>query len=322
MKQYQIPHTDIATGRIGLGCMNMTPAFGDAGSSAEVRQRLCELIETALDAGINLFDHADIYAAGAVEQVFGHALGNLRGRRETMVIQSKCGIRIAQRDGGPMGYFDFSYEHILWSVDQSLRRLQTDYLDILLLHRPDPLMEPEEVARAFENLRETGKVRHFGVSNQSVSQLQLLHKYLTVPLVINQLEFSLYHSDLVSNGVEVNRQQHTYANTSGLLDYCRLHNILIQAWAPLGQPASYSGNRTSDRNQAAEQLLERMAGAHNVGWRALALAWILRHPAGIQPIIGTNSPGHLRANCAADAIELNRADWTELLVAARGQPMP
>ncbi len=323
MNYYKIPHTDLGTGRIGLGCMNLTPAYNETGTSASVRRRLCQLIETAIDAGVNLFDHADVYAAGAVEAVFGHAMHDLKGLRERMLIQSKCGIRIAEPEGwGRMGFFDFSHDHILHSVDASLQRLQVEYLDILLLHRPDPLMQPEEVARAFDTLHSAGKVRHFGVSNQNVGQMQLLQKHLDQPLVINQLEFSLFHSDLVSDGVEVNRQQAAYPNTSGLLDYCRLNNILVQAWSPLGQPASYSGNRDSNRNRAAEELLDSMARARNVNRRAVALAWILRHPAGIQPILGTTNPAHLLDNCAADAIDLSREEWTQLLVAARGLPMP
>jgi len=323
MNNYKIANTALATGRIGLGCMKLSPAFNGVPTSATECRRLCHLIETALDAGVNLFDHADIYGLGHVETLFGHAMADLKDRREQMLIQSKCGIRLADRgQSGTMGFFDFSYDHIVWSVEQILQRLRVDYLDILLLHRPDPLMQPEEVARAFDQLHSTGKVRYFGVSNQSVGQMQLLQKYLDQPLVINQLEFSLFHADLVSDGVEVNRQQTLYANTAGLLDFCRLHDILVQAWAPLGQPAGYSGNCESGRNQAAEQLLDQMARQRQVSWRAMALAWILRHPAGIQPILGTTNPDHLLDNCAADGIELSREDWTALLVAARGKPMP
>src|SRR5579875_2225158 len=182
-------------------------------------------VQAALEEGANFFDHADIYGGGECESIFAEAVHMTDDVRESVILQSKCGIR--------KGMFDFSKEHILEAVDGSLRRLKTDYLDVLLLHRPDALVEPEEVAEAFDILESSGKVRHFGVSNQKPMQIELLKRYVRQPLVANQLQLSITNSTMISNGMNVNMENDSAVNRDGsVLDYCRLNNITIQPWSP------------------------------------------------------------------------------------------
>jgi predicted oxidoreductase len=300
------------------GTWNPTPP------TAEEKSKAAHLIETALAQGINFFDHADIYTRGKSEIVFGEYLAAHPGLRDTIILQSKCGIRFPNdpTPGVPARY-DFSYPHILRSVDGILSRLQTDYLDILLLHRPDPLVEPEEVARAFDELHTAGKVRHFGVSNHTAGQIALLQKFVRQPLIANQVELNLLHSGLISEGILANQREVPYTAALGTLDYCRLHEMMLQAWAPVA-----GGNLIDPRPDAdasahrAATLIARLATEKDTTREAIALAWLLRHPAGIQPIIGTTNPARLIASCAADAVPLSREEWYALLVAARGKPVP
>ena len=279
---------------------------------------------SSCENGITLFDHADIYARGKSEQVFGEILHADPGLRERIILQSKCSIRFAgvPEATDPQRY-DFSATHILNSVEGSLGRLRTEYLDLLLLHRPDPLVEPEEVARAFDALYTSGKVRAFGVSNHTASQIALLQRFINQPLVINQVQLSLVHPFLIDEGVIANRSDAQTALASGTLDYCRLHNILIQAYSPI------AGGRLIDppddapsHVKAAAVAISDLAHAHKTTKEAIALAWLLRHPAGIQPIIGTTRPERVMASSAADNIELSREEWYTLYIAGRGRPLP
>jgi predicted oxidoreductase len=275
-------------------------------------------VATALDVGVTLFDHADIYCCGRSEAAFARVLAAAPGLRERIIIQSKCGIRFAGdmlRSEGPARY-DFSYDHIVRSVEGSLRRLGVDVMDILLLHRPDPLLEPGEVARAFDDLHAAGKVRHFGVSNHSVWQMELLRKYLRQPIVINQLEFSLAQPALVVEGTRVNQVDapKEAALADGVLDYCRLHSIRVQAWGPLGAGKLSTG--------PVAKLAKEMADLRGVAPEAILVAWILRHPAGIQPILGSLRPERIRAAACADGVALVREEWYQLLEAARGTRIP
>lgn len=321
MKTCPIPHTDLQASRLAYGCMNLGGAMDDSPLTRDLVRTAHAAVEAALEAGINCFDHADIYAAGKSEAVFGEVLKARPGLRERIILQSKCGIRLSTGPNDPKRY-DFSYGHLVGSVEASLRRLGTDYLDILLLHRPDPLAEPEEVARAFDHLQESGKVRHFGVSNQSASQIELLRCFVRQPLVANQLELSLAHAQLVDEGVSVNHGE-APPPTSGTLDYCRIHDIRVQAWAALGGARFLSpAERQDAATRRTTTLIAQLAAERGSTAEAILLAWLLRHPAGIQPLIGSTRPERIRACCASVTVELSREEWYALFIAARGAKLP
>jgi predicted oxidoreductase len=293
--------------------------FGEADVARAER-----LVQTALEHGINFFDHADIYAYGKSEAVFGEVLRRQPGLRPQIVLQTKCGIRFRDDPNpGDPGRYDFSYEHILRSAAASLRRLQADYVDILLLHRPDALVEPDEVARAFDELERSGQVRYFGVSNHTPGQIELLRRSVRQPLVVNQVELSLLHAPLINDGVVANQAPGAYQASAGTLDYCRLHDITLQAWGPVANgrlidpPA-----RAEPRVRAAVKAVAEMARAKGTTREAIALAWLLRHPAGIQPIVGTRQPARIIASAQADGVTLSREEWYRLFTAARGAPVP
>ena len=320
MKTYRIPKTDLTVSRLAYGCMKIGGTWDHAPISSEIEKTARDTVAAALDCGINFFDHADIYTAGKSETVFGRILQSTPGLRDRIVLQSKVGIRFATDaylSGEPARY-DFSHDHILRSTEAILARLGIDHLDILLLHRPDPLVEPAEVARAFDMLHRSGKVRHFGVSNHTPGQIELLRHYVRQPLVVNQLEFSLAQPALVVEGFLANRtgamaEAHLAAGT---LDYCRRHEISVQAWSPVG------GGRLLKPDHPAAPLIAELAAAKKVSPEAVLLAWILRHPAGIQPIIGTTKAARVRASAQADTVTLSREEWYALLAAARGQKVP
>jgi predicted oxidoreductase len=329
MKTYRIPNTDLTVSRLAYGCMKIGGSWDHNPAGAETQQRAQAVVEAALDSGINFFDHADIYTCGKSETVFGHILKATPGLRDRIVLQSKVGIRFggdAYLSGEPSRY-DFSAAHIVRSVEAILRRLQTSHLDLLLLHRPDPLVEPAEVAQAFDELQASGKVRHFGVSNHTPAQIELLKQQLRQPLVINQLEFSLAQPALVSEGIHAN-QAGAGANAAlatGILDYCRLNKIFVQAWSPVGggkllRPASEAAEATPPHPAAT--LVASLAAAKKTTREAILLAWILRHPAGIQPIIGSTQADRVRAGALADDVSLSREEWYSLLAAASGKKVP
>jgi predicted oxidoreductase len=283
-------------------------------------------VEAALEAGVTHFDHADIYCQGKSELVFSEVWSRRPGLRDQIVVQSKCGIRLPAESGAAFGYYDFSREHIQRAVEGSLRRLRTDRLDVLLLHRPDTLVEPEEVAAAFDSLHASGKVLHFGVSNHSAAQLELLAKYVRQPLVVNQLELNIVHTGLIDQGVVMNRAGSSYDGT-GTLEYCRLHGITIQAYGPLakgylcGRPID-SRVEGAGRLAAAAREVNQMAQQKGVTAEAICTAWLLRHPARIQPVIGTTDPARIKGACQGASIELDRAEWYRLFIAGRGGPVP
>jgi len=300
---------------VGLGCNNF-------GMTIDERQSV-EVVHAALDAGINFFDHADMYGRGRCEEAFSGIWQERPGLREKIVLQTKCGIRF-EDDPAPGGVrrYDFSREHILRSVDGSLRRLKTDYLDILLLHRPDALAQPDEIASAFDELHRAGKVRHFGVSNHSAAQIELLKRAVTHPLVVNQLELNLVHNQLITAGTVVNQDEPARAiHGEGTLEYCRLHEITVQAWSPVahGALAKASAGQGDERMRGAAAAAKAMAEKKGVSLDAILLAWLLRHPAGIQPIIGTTRPERIREACAADDVRLTREEWYALLAAGNGR---
>ena len=323
MNTYPLPHTDLRVSRIAYGCMNLGGSWNNTPPTPDEKRTAARLLETALEQGINFFDHADVYARGKSEAVFGEFLAASPGLRETILLQSKCGIRFADDPvPGVPGRYDFSCEHLIHSVEGSLRRLQTDYLDILLLHRPDPLVEPEEVARAFDELHQSGKVRYFGVSNHTAGQIALLQKHLRQPLVANQVELNLLHAGLIEEGILANQEGMPYTAAMGTLDHCRLNGIMIQAWAPVAGGSLITPPPHADSHtHRVATLISKLATEKGTPKEAIALAWLLRHPAPIQPIIGTTNRERLIASCAADAVTLSREEWYALLVAARGKPV-
>ena len=276
-----------------------------------------ELVETALSVGINAFDLADIYGRGRCEELLGLVLKNRPDLREKMWIQSKCGIRIEE-----FTYFDFSKEYILQSVDGILERLQVDYLDSLLLHRPDALMESDQVAEAFDLLYKQGKVRDFGVSNQNPMMMELLKKDVKQPLAVNQLQLSAAFTPGFESGFHVNMEDSQAAMRDGsIFEYCKLHDVVIQAWSVL-QFGYFKGNFVgNEKFQALNQVLDRLAFKYGVTPSTIAISWILRYPAKMQAVVGTTNPKHLREVSQAANFSLTRKEWYEIYLAA-GNNLP
>ncbi len=312
MKTMTLGRTPLQVSRIALGCMRMRGTASEAVAT----------IQAALEQGINMFDHADIYNRGRSEELFSAIWKEMPGLRSQIVLQSKCGIRFGgDPDPGSPQRYDFSYEHIVRSVEGSLKRLQTDYLDVLLLHRPDALVEPEEVARAFDELQRAGKVRYFGVSNQTPAQMRLLQRWVTQPIVANQVEISLGHAGLIADGIFFNRDDGpSWGASQGTLEYCRLKGITVQAWSPLAGGALTG--RPDQRLEGASRAVAALAVARGVSPEAIAIAWLLRYPGQIQPIIGSMNPERIAAMCRASDLELTREEWYGLLVASLGRPLP
>lgn len=305
MKTITLNNTNLSIPEIGMGCMRIV--------ELENADAVKGWVDTALEYGINFFDHADIYGKGRCEELFGQVL--TPSLREKIILQSKCSIR-------PGIAFDFSKEHILNSVDGILKRLNTEYLDILLLHRPDALMEPEEVADAFRILKESGKVRHFGVSNQTPMQMELLSKYCDEPLLINQLQLSIAHCPMINSGINANMYNDSGINRDGgVLEYCRLKDITIQAWSPF-QYGMFEGIFLGNEKFAElNKVIDNLAEKYNVTNSAIAVAWILRHPAGIQTIVGTTNKDRIAQISKASEIRLTREEWYALYMAA-GNKLP
>jgi predicted oxidoreductase len=311
MKSIGISITGITASNLIMGCMRLKSL-----TVAETKV----LLHTALDAGINYFDHADIYGDGLCETRFAEALQLTPSARGQLFLQSKCGIR---RGGiGKGGFFDFSKEHILTSVDGILRRLQTEYLDVLLLHRPDTLMEPEEVASAFAELQMRGKVRHFGVSNFNPPQIELLQKSVSQKLAVNQLQLSIAHTPMIDSGLTVNMHLDQSVNREGgILEYCRLHGITIQAWSPF-QKGFFGGPFLGDPACGElNEVIGRIAARYGVTASAVVAGWITRHPARMQVILGTTSPRRIVDSCQGSDLPLTRMEWYDIYKAA-GNTVP
>lgn len=305
MKSINLGGSGLMGSAIGLGCMRI---------SSMGREELSRHIHTALDCGITFFDHADIYGGGESERLFGSVLASEPGLRDQLVLQSKCGIR--------PNMLDLSKEHILESVDGILQRLGTDRLDMLLLHRPDVLIEPDQVAEAFDRLGQSGKVLHFGVSNFTSRQIELLQSGLKQKLLVNQMQFGIMCPGLVAHGLEANTQMPHAADRDGeVLDYCRLKEITIQAWSPFQY--GFFGGTFLDNDQFPElnQTLQEVGDTYGVSKGAVAAAWILRHPANIQVILGTTKPERVREIAAGSEITLSREEWYRIYLAA-GNKIP
>ncbi|WP_160680143.1 aldo/keto reductase [Clostridium sp. C8-1-8] len=307
MKNIKIGNGQIDGSEIALGCMRMA---GLTKNDAE------KVIRTCLEEGINFFDHADIYGGGKSEEIFADSIEMNSSLREKMIIQTKCSIV-------PGKMYDFSKEHILASVDGSLKRLKTDYVDTLLLHRPDTLMEPEEVAEAFTKLHDSGKVKYFGVSNQNSMQIELLNKYLgSNNIIINQLQFGIMHTGIIDSGINVNMNVDRSIDRDGsILEYCRLKDITIQAWSPYQYGFFEGVFLGNDKFPELNKKIDEIAERKGVTSTAIATAWILRHPAKIQTIIGSMNPTRIREICKASNVELSREEWYEIYLAA-GNSLP
>lgn len=304
MKTLALPQTNIEASNIILGLMRIGTLDDEA---------IRTLIGAARDAGVNVFDHADIYGSDRhqCEERFGDSIRFTAAEREQVVIQSKVGIR--------KGYFDFSAEHILTTVDESLAALRTDYLDFLLLHRPDTLVEPDEVATAFDALQASGKVRNFGVSNHTPGQVQLLKHSVTQPLAINQVQLSITHAPIIASGIATNMAglDQSIDRDNGILDYSRLNDMTLQAWSPF-QKGFFNGVFLGDREHFAElnDVIDELAAAYDVTPTGIATAWITRHPANIQVVLGTTNPGRVRDAAAGSDLRLTREEWYRLFTAA------
>jgi len=301
MKKIPLGTSGLEVPVLAVGCMRIN---GLEKSEAE------RFVRTAMDEGATFFDHADIYGAGDCEAIFGDVARLNGDKREKVILQSKCGIR-------PGVAFDFSKEHILASVDGSLSRLKTEYLDVLLLHRPDALVEPEEVAEAFDILQKNGKVRHFGVSNQNPMQIQLLRKYVKQPFVANQLQLSITNANMISQGLHVNMLDDGAVNRDGsILDYCRLHDITVQPWSPF-QFGFFEGVfLDNEKFPELNKKINEIAGKYGVSNVTLTIAWLLRHPAKMQPVTGTMNIQRLKDCIKAADITLTREEWYEIYLAA------
>jgi predicted oxidoreductase len=302
VKSFIMPGTDISAPNIVLGLMRIADKTDE-----DIR----ELVRTARDAGIDFVDHADIYGGElhTCERRFADAMALSPSQRDEITIQTKAGI---VTDGW---YYDFSYEHIVKSVEGSLAALRTDRIDILLLHRPDALVEPEEVARAFDELHSSGKVRAFGVSNHTPGQIELLRRYVRQPIVANQLQLSITHSPIIAQGVAANmvaEQQSATLDGGGIIDYCRLHDITVQAWSPF-QAGFFTGVFLgSPDHPELNAVIDRLAAEYDVPPLAIATAWITRHPAGMQVVLGTTSPERVAGAAQGSELPLTRAEWYEL----------
>lgn len=302
MKEITLKQTGLHIPAIAIGCMRI---------SGMEEQALVELIHYCIGEGLNFFDHADIYGGGASETAFSKAFKQTGLKREDIMLQSKCGIK-------PGIMFDFSKDYILEAVDGILKRLDTDYLDLLVLHRPDALVEPEEVAEAFDTLHALGKVRRFGVSNHKPMQIELLKKYVKQPIEVNQLQISLPVSQMIANGLEVNMQTDGAIDRDGsVLDYCRLKDITIQAWSPFQYgffEGAYIGN--SEKFPELNKALEELGEKYQTTPTGIATAWMLRHPAKIQMVSGSTNLNRISEMIEGSNILLTREEWYKLYLSA------
>ena len=309
MKKIDIGNSGVMGSEISLGVMRMDKL---------TTKEAAGVLNASINAGINFFDHADIYGGGKSEEIFSAGLKEAGIQRDDVIIQTKCGIR--PRDG--YAFYDFSKEHILNSVDGSLKRLDTDYVDFLLLHRPDTLMEPEEIAAAFDKLKTSGKVKHFGVSNFTPMQIELLQKSLDIKLVANQMQFGPMHTTMIDRGFHANVESPLGIDRTGdILEYCRLHNITIQAWSPFAFKNTWTIFLDDPKHPEMNSCLDKLAKKYGVSKNAVATAWILRHPAKMQVVIGSMNEGRIGEIAKGCDIEMSREEWYQVYFAA-GNTLP
>ncbi len=312
--------------RLIYGCMALGGNWqADALSKAHVEEAK-QMLDVCLDNGINMFDHADIYGHGLAEAAFGEALKSQSHLREKIIIQSKCGIRFADGKQQAVTRYDFSKEWIIQSVENSLTRLNTDYLDILFLHRPDPLMQPDEVASAFEQLKRSGKVRNFAVSNMNAHQIQLIQSEASVPVIANQIEMSLAQLNWLNEGISAN--QNTMASVgfnAGTIEHSRLNNIQMQSWGSLAQGLFSGREKLDESNERIRQtsaLVRSLAADYQTSAEAILLAFLWRHPMKMQTVVGSSNTSRIAACSLVEAVSLSAEHWYQLYVSARGEALP
>lgn len=301
MKTIKLGKSDILVPAVAVGCMRIADMENDD---------LVKHLNYCIEQGLNFFDHADIYGGGNCEKVFAKAFKETGYKREDVILQSKCGIR--------KGMYDFSKDYILDSVDGILSRLETDYLDMLVLHRPDALVEPEEVAEAFDILQNSGKVKNFGVSNHRPMQIELLKQYVNQDILVNQLQFGIGHSGMVTAGLEANMLTDGSVDRDGsVLDYCRVNKITVQAWSPFLY-GFFKGVFIGDKENFAElnDLLDELSEKYDATPTAVATAWVLRHPANIQMIAGTTNTDRMAEIVKGSQINLTREEWYKIYLSA------
>lgn len=307
------------------GCMGLGGSWSDEPHGPGHVDEAAAAVQAALDAGITLFDHADIYRSGKSEAVFGEVLAATPGLRDRIRLQTKCGIRLNER--GLQTHYDLSRDAILERVNGSLQRLRTEYVDILLLHRPDPLADPAELASAVGQLMAEGKVRQLGVSNMSGAQIEVLQDKLETRVVANQLEMSLLKRAWLESQVLVNHPEHLdYSFPHGTVEYCTRNAVTLQAYGSLAR-GLYTGaepESPTSADSATAELVAELATQHGTSGEAILLGWLMKHPAGIAPVIGTINPDRIRAcaDAARVAAALSRSDWYRLWVTARGSNIP
>lgn len=300
MKYYTQPIINETVPSVILGCMRM---------ASKTIEDVEIILQTAVENGITFFDHADIYGKGESERIFGEAFKNLGFDRKTVWIQSKASIR--------PGFFDFSKEYLVKSVEGILERLQMDYLDSFLVHRPDTLVDLEEFAETLDFLHKSGKVRYFGVSNCNVMQIEMLKKYCDVPLVFNQIQFGPMHSLMIDQGINVNmNNDHAAIRDGGILEYARIQDMTLQAWSPLMVGFFEDNFMNNPAYPLLNETLERLADRYNVDPLGIVTAWVVRHPANIQIIVGTMTPSRIKMMAKGSDVELTREEWYEIYRAA------
>ncbi|MDR2149900.1 MAG: aldo/keto reductase [Spirochaetaceae bacterium] len=306
MKTLNLGLSGLETPVIAVGCMRINRLE---------KSEAAQFVNTALELGAKFFDHADIYGGGSCEEIFAQAIGMSSSVRQQVQLQSKCGIR-------PGVAFDFSAAHITTAVEGILKRLKTDYLDVLLLHRPDALVEPEEVARAFGLLHASGKVRNFGVSNQKPAQIRLLQKFVRQPLIVNQLQLSITNAAMISNGLHVNMLDDAAVDRDGsILDFCRLNALTVQPWSPFQYGFFEGVFLGNERFPALNAKITELAEKYGVSETTIVIAWLLRHPAAMQPVIGTMNIERLKDCVKATEITLTKEEWYAVYLAA-GNVLP
>jgi predicted oxidoreductase len=313
MRTVQLGKSSLTSSRLAYGCARIAGTWKPAEVDAEKTTAGVKAVAAAYEAGYTLFDNADIYCLGACETIFGRALHQISGMRERIRIATKCGIRMADDPKGSPYHYNSSADHIAHSCEQSLKRLGVETIDLYQLHRPDLLMNPSEVASAFEKLKQQGKVLEFGVSNFSPSLLSALQRHCPMPLIVNQVEIHLGRLDCFNDGT---------------IDQCMADGITPLAWSPLGGGYLGDGGKVDRKNPrrqglvALQELMDEIAEAAGVSRTVLALAWLMKHPSGIIPIVGSTNPQRIRDATNAEKVELSREDWYRLLVAGRMEPIP
>lgn len=318
MKYTTIPGLDKKVSAVGLGTMRFSPEIAVNKDGSKNYEKSQETVDTILSSaieeqGITLIDTSNIYGRGRSEEMIGSFLASKPHLRDQVVLETKCGMHDAE-DGK---WFDNSGSHILESVDASLKRLKTDYLDVLLIHRPDQLFDPEDMAEAFDKLYGAGKVRAFGMSNFSSMQLELLRTHMRQPISVCQMQFSIVHALLVEQNLFVNKQNDlAIQRDNGVLDYCRLHGIRMEAWSILqgDHPWGYRSFIGDPEYAELNEVMDRISQKYGVSKHALAAAWIMRHPAGIIPMAGTTNPAHLADLLKCCDFEITRPEWYELFL--------